>query len=142
MHEYYNLLKATLRENEIFDRPSHIFNCDETGMPLNPKPLKVVSERGAKNPSNICGSSKSQVTILACCSATGHTFPPHVVLAPKTLNHDITYNEVPGSVYGLSPRKGWMDLELFTDWFNPLAANDAFKCHLHPPHVQALSRAH
>ena len=117
LDEYYNLLETTLRENEIFDRPSHIFNCDETGMPLNPVPLKVVSERGAKNPSNICGSSKSQVTILACCSATGHTFPPYVVLARKTLNHDITYNEVPGSVYGLSPKKGWMDLELFTDWF-------------------------
>ena len=25
---------------------------------------------------------------------------------------------------------------------NPLAANDAFKRHLHPPQVQALSRAH
>ncbi len=45
---YYRLLEDTLLENEIFDRPSHIFNCDETGMPLNPKPLKVVSERGKK----------------------------------------------------------------------------------------------
>ncbi len=47
-------------------------------MPLNPKPLKVVSERDAKNPSNICGSTKNQVSVLACSSATGHTLPPYI----------------------------------------------------------------
>ena len=113
---YYDLLETTLHENDIFDHPSHIFNCDETGIPLNPQPLKVVSERGAKNPSNICGSTKNQVTVLACSSASGSTHPPYIVLARKTLNHEISYNEVPGSRYGLSA-KGWMDLHLFSKWF-------------------------
>ena len=84
---YYDLLETTLHENDIFDHPSHIFNCDETGIPLNPQPLKVVSERGAKNPSNICGSTKNQVTVLACSSASGSTHPPYIVLARKTMNH-------------------------------------------------------
>ena len=113
---YFELLETTLHENDIFDHPGHIFNCDETGMPLNPLPLKVVSERGAKNPSNICGSTKSQVTVLACSSASGSTHPPYIVLARKTLNNEIAYNEVPGSRYGLSD-KGWMDLHLFSKWF-------------------------
>ncbi|XP_064406648.1 uncharacterized protein LOC135351543 isoform X10 [Halichondria panicea] len=113
---YFDLLETTLHENDIFDHPSHIYNCDETGMPLNPKPLKVVSERGAKNPSNICGSTKNQVSVLACSSATGHTLPPYIILARKTLNQEITFNEVPGSRYGLSTR-GWMDMRLFSEWF-------------------------
>lgn len=38
LERYYDLLEETLRNNEIFDDPTRIFNCDETGMPLNPKP--------------------------------------------------------------------------------------------------------
>ena len=85
-------------------------------MPLNPKPLKIVGERGAKNPSYICGSTKNQVTVLACTSASGYALPPYVILARKTLNQEITYGEVAATSYGLSP-KGWMDLTLFNKWF-------------------------
>ena len=113
---YYNLLETTLRQNGIFDSPAQIFNCDETEMPLNPKPLKIVGERGAKNPSYICGSIKNQVTVLACTSASGYALPPYVILARKTLNQEITYGEVAATSYGLSP-KGWMDLTLFNKWF-------------------------
>ena len=119
---YFDLLETTLHEND----PSHniIYNCDETGMPLNPKPLKVVSERGAKNPSNICGSTKNQVSVLACSSATGH---PHIILARKTLNQEITFNEVPGSRYGLSTR-GWMDMRLFSEWFTVVSGLQFIFC--------------
>ena len=116
LDSYFNLLETTLCENDIFDMPGRIYNCDETGMPLNPKPLKVVSERGAKNYSHICGPGKSQITVLACSSAAGFTLPPYVVLPRKTLNHEITYREIPGTMYGLSS-KGWMDLVLFSTWF-------------------------
>ena len=42
LERYYDLLEETLRSNEIFDDFTCIFNCDETGLPLNPKPVKVV----------------------------------------------------------------------------------------------------
>ena len=82
-------------------------------MPLNPKPLKIVGERGAKNPSYICGSTKNQVTVLACTSASGYALPPYVILARKTLNQEITYGEVAATSYGLSP-KGWWTLRCST----------------------------
>lgn len=37
LHSYFDLLEDT----NIFDHPSRIFNCDETGMPLNPTAAKV-----------------------------------------------------------------------------------------------------
>ena len=55
------------------------------GMPLNPKPLKVVGEVGAKSMSKISGNSKSQITVLACTSAAGYPLPPFVVWDRKTL---------------------------------------------------------
>ena len=67
----------------IYD-PTHIFNCDETGMPLNPKPLKEVD---AKSMSKISGNSKSQITVLACTSAAGYPLPPFVVWDRKTLTN-------------------------------------------------------
>ena len=40
-----------------------------------------------------------------------------VILDRKTLPQDFTMGEVPGTVYGLSPR-GWNDQELFDCWFS------------------------
>ena len=40
--------------------------------PLNPKPLKVVNEVGAKYPHNVTSNIRSQVTVLACTSAAGY----------------------------------------------------------------------
>ena len=53
---------------------------------------------------------------MACANATGHAVPPFVIYDRKTLNPKLTCDEVPGTLYGLSP-KGWIDRSLFNDWF-------------------------
>lgn len=35
---YYDLLEDTLVKNDLLNDPHRIYNCDETGLPLNPKP--------------------------------------------------------------------------------------------------------
>jgi hypothetical protein len=114
---YYDLLEDTLRANNMFNDPQRIYNCDETGLPLNPKPLKVVDAVGAKNPSHITGDTKSQVTVLACTNAAGFTIPPFVIFDRQSLNPQMIKGEVPGSIYGLSSN-GWITQELFCDWFS------------------------
>ena len=39
-----------------------------------------------------------------------------VVLIGKHFNAQLSNGEVPGILYGISPN-GWMDQELFSDWF-------------------------
>lgn len=51
----------TIRDNNLLEKPLHIFNCDESSLPLNPK----AHERGSKHPSYVTGNDKSQITILA-----------------------------------------------------------------------------
>ena len=111
LHRYYDLLEQTLIQNGILDCPTQLFNCGETGVPLNPKPLKVVS---SKDPSYISSSSKRQITVLACGSAAGYALPPYVIFTGKTLKQMLTIGEVPGTIYGLSD-SGWMDMELFKE---------------------------
>ena len=116
LNRYYDMLEDTLKGNGIFNNPLHIYNCDETGMPLNPKMPKVVAAVGSKNPHHIMGGTKSQITVLACTSATGSSMPPFIIFDNKTLNPSLTVGEIPGTLYGLSG-SGWIDSELFLDWF-------------------------
>ena len=100
--KYFDILEECLIQNAIFDKPSSIFNCDETGLPLNTKCGKVVTKTGIKNPSFVTGGDKSQVTVLACTSAAGYALPPFVIFDWQSLNQGMTKGEVPGTLYGLS----------------------------------------
>ena len=103
-------------ENSLLDKPSQIFNCDETGIPLSPKSHRVIDHIGSKNPSYVTSDSKEQIMVLACVGASGYCMPPFVLFARRKLNPDLVRHEVPGTLYGMSS-KGWMDLELFSEWF-------------------------
>lgn len=116
LHRYYNTLEQCLKDNNIYNQPGMIFNCDETGLPLNPPSLRVVQKVGAKNPSYITGSDKSQITVLACTNAAGYAVPPFVIFDRLTWNPKLAEGEVAGSYYGLS-KNGWINSELFDAWF-------------------------
>ena len=105
-----------MKVNGLTHWPGQIFNCDEIGMPLLHKPPKVVSHVGQKHPYAITSGDKSNISILACSRATSYCIPPMVIFDRKHLQPEMTAGEVPGIFYGLS-EKGWMDGELFEEWF-------------------------
>ena len=84
---YFDLLEETLEKNNLNDKPTQIFNCDETGMPLNPKASKIISQRGDKNPSAIGGNTKTQITVLVYISASCYAMPPMVLWDCIVLNY-------------------------------------------------------
>ena len=114
--KYFDILEDCLIQNSIFDKPGPIFNCDETGLPLNPDCGKVLTNKGSKNPRYITGGDKSQVTVLACTSAAGYAIPSFVIFDRQTLNQAMTRGEVPGTLYGLSWNE-WINSDLFYHWF-------------------------
>ena len=116
LNHYYDLLQQTLLEHDLVDKPNQIFNLDESGMPLDPCPPKVVTQKGVKHSTSVTTGDKAQITTLACCSAAGYVIPPLVVFDRKKLKPEMTIGEVPGTMYGLSSN-GWMDTELFELWF-------------------------
>ena len=81
-----------------------MFNVVESGVPLNPKTLKVFSHKGAKNPSCLTSDCKSQVTVLVCISAAGYALLPFVIFDRKTFNPELTTGEVPGSIWTIIQR--------------------------------------
>ena len=85
-------------------------------MPLEHKLPRVVTIKGTKKVRQSSSGNKTQITVLRCCSASGQVIPPMVVFSGKKFNHDLANGEVPSTLYGMS-ESGWMDQELFADWF-------------------------
>ena len=119
VHQYYSLLEKTLQENGILNCPSRVYNMDESGMPLDHKPPKVVVPKGTKKVHCQTSGNKAQITILACGNAAGYMIPPMVIFEGKRLNPEWTKGEVPNTLYGMS-EKGWTDMKLFHYWMTNL----------------------
>ncbi len=110
---YFELLQATLEQHDLFNSPAQLYNCDESGMPLERKTPKTIAIRGTKKVRQRSSGNKTQVSVLGCVSATGQAIPPMVIFAGNNFNHHLSAGEVPGTLYGMS-ENGWMDQELLT----------------------------
>ena len=119
LKNYYILLEKTLKDNDLFNCPNKIFNMDESGLPLDHKPSKVIALRGTKKVHCRTSGNKMQITILACANAAGTAIPPMIIFEGKRLNPEWTKGEVPCTLYGMSG-KGWTDMELFSFWMKDL----------------------
>ena len=119
---YFDLLEKTLQQSKLLNRPEciynmYMYNCDESGFPLEHKPGKLITVRGHKQFSCVSSSDKAQFTVLAYGNAAGHFLPLMVIFDRKCLRPEHTKGEIPGrTFYGLSD-SGWIDGELFEDWF-------------------------
>ena len=80
---WFNGLQSYLVQNghpDILEDPSRIYNCDEMGFPMAPKPGKVLASKGDAHVYQASTSlSKAQITTLLAASASGHYIPPMIV---------------------------------------------------------------
>ena len=112
---YYALLKEIYDEFDFESHPERVYNMNETGVPLDPRPPKVIAAKGQKKVRYRSSGNKSQITVVGCGSATGQAIPPFIIFAAKQLNEPWTRDEVSGSRFAVSD-SGWIDQELFFYW--------------------------
>ena len=70
---------------------------DDTGVPLEPHPPKVIAQRGQKKVRYCTSDTKAQITVLGCGSGTGQALPPFIIFAVKQLNLLWMQDQVSGS---------------------------------------------
>ena len=116
INKYFDLLEETLEQNDLTRKPCQIFNCDESGFPLDPSSPRVVVAKGEKHPYSVSSGVKTQITVLSCCNAGSYVIPPLIIFDRKAIKAEMTVGEVPGSMYGTSD-SGWIDGDLFDLWF-------------------------
>ena len=103
---------------EILQQPIRIFNCDETGFPIAPKPPKVICEAGAPNVYARGSPSKQTITTLLCASAAGMYVRPMIIYPGTNFRKEFMtkfFEHIPDGEFGHSP-SGWMDQSLFLQW--------------------------
>jgi len=115
LNNYYDLLRSVYDESDFDKFPESIYNMDETGVPLSPRPPKVIAKKGQKKVRYRTSGQKSQITVIGCGNATGQSIPPFIIFAAKQLSPLWMNDEVNGSRFAVS-ENGWVDQELFCFW--------------------------
>ena len=93
----FDLLTKVMIEYDLIGKPALIFSVDKSGMPPDPKPVKGVFSVGDKNHLGVGSGDKTQLTVVACISASGSCIPPMIVLDRKTLPPYFVVGEVPST---------------------------------------------
>ena len=107
-------ITTEVEDQNILKDPTRIYNADESGFSLCPKGSQVIGYKGAPVVYNFTNSDKTQLTVMAAMSASGHFVPPMIVYPGKRFS----YNPLEGFENAVLGRteNGWMDSELFCVW--------------------------
>ena len=107
---------TSLGELTIFEDATRIYNCDETGFPLAPKPRKVLVNIGNTKHHYQAGfaNTKAQITVLLCSNASGHYASPLAIypgVQPRNELRNHFHETFKEGLFGNSESR-WMDLKL------------------------------
>ena len=91
---YFDLIDDTLTKFGLKDKPAQIYNCDESGMPLEFKLPKIIAGKETKKVQQCTSGIKTLITILACANAAEQTIPAMVAFASKYFNSSLLKGEV------------------------------------------------
>ena len=112
LKQYFSLLEDTVKENDLINSPTKLYNVDKTGIPLDPKTPRIVTVKGTRKVRYQSIGRKGQITVVACGNAAGQVIPPLIIFDAKNIRQARMKNEVPGTMYGSSD-KGWINTDLF-----------------------------
>ncbi|XP_030751409.1 uncharacterized protein LOC115878935 [Sitophilus oryzae] len=119
IYDYFDLLEKTINELGLQERPSQIWNLDESSFCTDPSKTKIVGQRGAPSTRTISGPGKQNTTVLMCCSASGEKAPPLIIFKGKHVWEQWTAprgTEFPHTTYAATS-KGWMETTVFKNYF-------------------------
>ena len=116
MDHYYTKLQTLVEEHSLSRFPELILNADETGVPLDFRPSKVVSPKRMKNVWAVSSGNKANITVMGCASAAGDVTDPIVIFKGKKVN-DALKATSPSSWRVQFTDNGWMTAAAFEAWF-------------------------
>lgn len=117
VNEFYKLLETTLTDYELLEKPSHIFNMDETGVQLLNKAGKVITNRGSKDVHLLTSKERGEnVTVIACCSADGKFIPPVLIFKGVNRKPEFSDGLPAGSKVYMNRKSSFINSELFLKW--------------------------
>ena len=78
LDKWFVNFKAFLKEHNLLDCPSAVYNCDESGFPLLPRTGRVLAPVGCRYVNRVNSGNETQITTLVCYNAAGEAIPPFI----------------------------------------------------------------
>lgn len=117
VYPYFELLKNTLLQLNLIDKPSAIWNLDETSFSKDPEKTKIVGAKGHVAIRVIASPGKDNTTVLLAANALGEKAPPMIVYKGKNVwDSWISSDAYPGTSYAATTN-GWMESKVFEMYF-------------------------
>lgn len=111
---YFDLLDSVLTQNNLVNKPSCIFNVDESGLQLNCRAEEVIAEKGSKVVASVSSSERGEtVTVIACCNAEGNFIPPVAIMKGVNKKQEWEDGMPPGAKIFMSQKSAYVNAELF-----------------------------
>ena len=110
LDKYFDELGSVMSNSNLNDKPSNIWNIDETGIVMEHSPSNVLCLKGY-TPQAVT----STVTIIAAGNAAGTRILPYYVFPGKRWNDDLMTGSCPGSL-GYMTESGWSNSAVFMDY--------------------------
>ena len=133
-----------VKQVNILQDPSRIYNCDKTGFLLAPKMKKVIVSKCDKHVyQGGTTSNKTQITVLLATSAAADYVKPLVVYPGVQLRcelHDDYHRRFPEGLFRNIP-SGWMDTELFHSWLENGFSEGLIEQHVRKPILLLIDKA-
>lgn len=95
-----------------------IYNCDETGLTVNPKGLsRIIAKKGRRQVGTVTSGERGEtVTAEICFSAAGTYIPPFLIFPRKRMRQEFQTG-LPPAASAEVHETGWITKELFLSWF-------------------------
>ena len=114
--QWHDLYKRTVSDLQISDRPSHIWNCDESGLQDMFVASKVIGEKGKPSYQVTSGEKGETVTVLAGMNAVGQFTPLLMLFKGKRMKpFRWAVGSPPDTIIRMSDN-GWKTSETFIEW--------------------------
>lgn len=122
--KFFDLLERLQDKNKF--PASRIYNVDETGLTLvQGIPSKVVAMRGRRQVGCITSAERGKLcTAVICMNASENFIPPLVIFPRLRMKLELMNGMPPDSSYSCHP-SGWMQMEIFVEWFNHFLKHSA-----------------
>lgn len=113
--KWFEDYEALLEELGIKGLPSHLWNCDESGLQDNFSSSHAVGEVGKPCYEITAGEKGETTTILAAFNAVGTYAPVMVIFKGKRVRAEWLYGSPDNALVKVSDN-GWINGELFVEW--------------------------
>lgn len=121
LDDFFKMVAEKYDELDMYQKPTHIFNVDESGFSGDQGKQMIICAKGSKNPCLVSASAaKVHYTVNFCCNAAGQFLPPFIVYKAKGRLHEEWCTNGPDDARYTVSKSGWMETDQFLQWFEDI----------------------